>query len=120
MNENWQGKAALALLTSGNKRLLSALSDSVANSIPSLARASLVTICWISSYLHTLGDRDLRVAACSILVPHLTQCLIDNSSNLEEKILASFSMHSLTNGTGMNMAKAEVSFNMLNIINLVN
>ncbi|XP_042019284.1 putative E3 ubiquitin-protein ligase LIN [Salvia splendens] len=99
MRENWQRKAALALLTSGNTRLLSALSESVANSIPSLARACLVTICWISSHLPSLGERDLRLAACSIIAPRLMECLIDNSNNLEEKILASFSLYSLINGT---------------------
>ncbi|XP_042025908.1 putative E3 ubiquitin-protein ligase LIN-1 [Salvia splendens] len=99
MRENWQRKAALALLTSGNTRLLSALSESVANSIPSLARACLVTICWISSHLPSIGDRDLRLAACSIIAPRLMECLINNSNNLEEKILASFSLYSLTNGT---------------------
>ncbi|XP_047957791.1 putative E3 ubiquitin-protein ligase LIN [Salvia hispanica] len=99
MREDWQGKAALALLTSGNTRLLTALSESIANSIPSLARACLVTICWISSHLPSIGDRDLRLAACSIFTPRLMECLIDNSNNLEEKILASFSLYSLTNGT---------------------
>ncbi|KAL1538439.1 putative E3 ubiquitin-protein ligase LIN [Salvia divinorum] len=99
MRENWQRKAALALLTSGKTRLLSALSESVANSIPSLARACLVTICWISSHLPSIGDRDLRLAACSIIAPRLMECLIDNSNNLEEKILASFSLYNLTNGT---------------------
>ncbi|KAH6756933.1 Pentatricopeptide repeat superfamily protein [Perilla frutescens var. hirtella] len=108
MNENWQRKAALVLLTSGSRRLLSALSDSLANSIPSLARASLVTICWISSFLHSVGDRDLYVAACSILAPHLIECLIDSSNNLEEKILASFSLHSLTNGTDYFLQQSRV------------
>ncbi|XP_057812073.1 putative E3 ubiquitin-protein ligase LIN isoform X2 [Salvia miltiorrhiza] len=98
MRREWQRKAALVLLTSGNTRLLSALSDSLANSIPSLARACLITIGWIS---HSLADTDLRLAACSIIAPRLMECLVDNTNNLEEKILASFSLHSLTNGTGM-------------------
>ncbi|KAI3455988.1 hypothetical protein Pfo_012651 [Paulownia fortunei] len=81
--ENWQRKAAIVLLTSGNRRLLA---------------ASLMTVCWMSSGLHSLGDTDLQLAACSILVPQLIECLNDNT-NLEEKILASFSLYSLTKGT---------------------
>lgn len=103
MRENWQRKAALSLLASGNTRLLSVLSESVANSIPSLARACLVTICWISSHLPSIGDRDLHLAACSIIAPRLMECLIDNSNTLEEKMLASFSLYSLTNSTGKKM-----------------
>ncbi|KAL0398155.1 UNVERIFIED_CONTAM: hypothetical protein Sradi_2158800 [Sesamum radiatum] len=53
--EIWQRKTALALLTSGNRRLIAALSNSMAHGIPCLARASLATVCWISSALDSLG-----------------------------------------------------------------
>ncbi|KAL3616748.1 hypothetical protein CASFOL_039142 [Castilleja foliolosa] len=96
--ENWLSKTAMALLTSGNRRLLLALSDSIANSIPCLARASLVTVCWMSISLDSVRDRDLQLAACSILVPRLVDCLNDNTST-DEKILASFSLYNLTKGT---------------------
>ncbi|GFQ05614.1 putative E3 ubiquitin-protein ligase lin [Phtheirospermum japonicum] len=47
ITEIWVSKTATVLLISGNKRLFLALSDSIANSIPCLARASLVTVCWM-------------------------------------------------------------------------
>lgn len=98
--EIWQRKAAIGLVSSGNGRLVAALSDSIANGIPRLARASLVTLCWMSSGLKSVDDRELRLAACSIVVPQLLECLKDNNNDLEEKILASLSLHSLTMGTG--------------------
>ncbi|KAL0363723.1 UNVERIFIED_CONTAM: hypothetical protein Scaly_1327500 [Sesamum calycinum] len=96
--EIWQKKTALALLTSGNRRLIAALSNAMAHSIPCLARASLATVCWISSALDSLGDKDLYFAACSILALQLTECLKDKTT-AEEKILASFSLHNLGKGT---------------------
>ncbi|KAL8508212.1 hypothetical protein ACS0TY_018701 [Phlomoides rotata] len=98
-SENWEKKTAIVLLKSGNRRLLSVLSDSIGNSIPCLARASLVTVCWVSSYLHSTGDTDLQLASCSILVPQLTDILTHETSNLRDKILASFSLHNLIKGT---------------------
>ncbi|KAG8385135.1 hypothetical protein BUALT_Bualt03G0010300 [Buddleja alternifolia] len=97
--EIWQRKVAIVLLTSGNTRLFAALSDSIANSIPCLARASLVTICWMSSGLHCLGDKELQFAAFSIFVPQLIECLNDDRV-VEEKTLASFAILCLTKNTG--------------------
>ncbi|KAL2494052.1 putative E3 ubiquitin-protein ligase [Forsythia ovata] len=96
--EIWQRKAAMVLLTVGNTRLLGALSDSMANGIPCLARASLVTVCWMSCGLHSLGDTHLKFAACSVLMPQLVESL-NHDRPLEERILASFSLLSLIKGT---------------------
>ncbi|CAL9016183.1 unnamed protein product [Prunus brigantina] len=89
--ENWQRKAAIVLFKSGNRKLLVALSDSIANGIPSLARASLVTVSWMSSFLNTVGDDNLRSMACSILVPHLLESL-NYDKDVEERVLASYSL----------------------------
>ncbi|PIN18017.1 hypothetical protein CDL12_09315 [Handroanthus impetiginosus] len=51
--------------------------------------------------LHSHGDKDLQLAACSILAPQLIECLNDENANLEERILASFSLCSLTKDRGM-------------------
>ncbi|KAA8537128.1 hypothetical protein F0562_029646 [Nyssa sinensis] len=98
--ENWQRKAAIVMLTSGNKRLLAALSASIANGIPCLARASLVTISWITSFLHSIGDHNLQSAACSILVPQLIESL-NYDKALEERVLASFSLLNLLKSSGI-------------------
>ncbi|GMI94134.1 hypothetical protein HRI_003082700 [Hibiscus trionum] len=50
--ENRQRKAGIQLLDSGNKRVLAALSNSMAKGIPSLARASLVTIACMRCFLN--------------------------------------------------------------------
>lgn len=93
--EIWQRKTAVALLTSRNKKFVAALSESTARSIPCLARASLVTIAWMSSFLHCIVDENLQSAFCSILVPELIKSLhYDNA--LEERILASYSLFNLS------------------------
>ncbi|GAV62263.1 hypothetical protein CFOL_v3_05787 [Cephalotus follicularis] len=93
---NWHKKTAIALLNSGNQRFLAALSNSIANGIPNLARASLFTVAWISSSLHGAGDEKYQSMACSILRSQLLE-----SSNydraLEEMGIASISLLHLTN-----------------------
>ncbi|KAJ4827018.1 hypothetical protein Tsubulata_025858 [Turnera subulata] len=46
--EDWQRKVAVTLLNSGGERFLSALSNAIANGIPSLAQSSLFTVAWMS------------------------------------------------------------------------
>ncbi|XP_022720811.1 putative E3 ubiquitin-protein ligase LIN [Durio zibethinus] len=98
--ENWQRKAAIALLNCGNKRFLSALSKSMAKGIPSLARASLITVAWISSFLHSVRNKDLQSMACSILVPQLLESSNSNQA-LQERVLASLSLQRLIKNSGM-------------------
>lgn len=98
--ESWQKKAACVLFKSGNRKLLSALADSIANGIPSLARASLTTIAWMSSYLNLVEDGKLPPMAFSILTPQLLQSLnFDN--DVEERVLASYSLLCLTKNSGI-------------------
>ncbi|XP_075497774.1 putative E3 ubiquitin-protein ligase LIN isoform X1 [Primulina tabacum] len=96
--ENLQSKAAMVLLSKGNTRLISSLSNSIGSGIPCLARASLVTVCWMSCGFRLLEDKELQYAACSILVPQLIQFL-NHDSALEERVLVSFSLLTLTKGT---------------------
>ncbi|KAK9937101.1 hypothetical protein M0R45_013917 [Rubus argutus] len=97
--ENWQRKAATALFRSGNKKLLAALSDSIANAIPSLARVSLVTLSWMCSFLSTVGDEHVKSMACSILVPQLLKSL-NFDKDVEERVLASYSLLNLVKSSG--------------------
>lgn len=97
--ESWQKRAACVLFKSGNKRLLSALANSIANGIPSLARASLTTISWMCSYLHLLEDSKLPQMAFSILTPQLLQSL-NYDNDVEERVLASYSLLYLTKNSG--------------------
>ncbi|OIV96020.1 hypothetical protein TanjilG_27124 [Lupinus angustifolius] len=94
-DESWQKRAACILFKSGNKNFLSALADSIANGIPCLARASLVTISWMSNYLHLVEGRKLPQMAFSILRPQLLQSL-NYDKDVEERVLASYSLLSLT------------------------
>ncbi|KAF5472883.1 hypothetical protein F2P56_009551 [Juglans regia] len=92
--EDWQRKAATVLVRSGNKRLLAALSESIANGIPSLARASIITVTWMTSFLHSVGEEDLQSMACSILMPQLLESLYCRKDT-EERVLASYSLLNL-------------------------
>ncbi|XP_054814220.1 putative E3 ubiquitin-protein ligase LIN isoform X1 [Prosopis cineraria] len=98
--ESWQERAACAMLKSGNsKKLVSALADSMANGIPCLARASLVTVSWMSNYLHLVQDRELPKMASSILMPQLLQSL-NYDRDSEERVLASYSLLCLFKSSG--------------------
>ncbi|KVH87724.1 Armadillo-like helical [Cynara cardunculus var. scolymus] len=57
--EHWQRKAAMGLWISGGEKLIAALGESIANGIPCLARSSLVTVAWMSKFVHTVGDGDV-------------------------------------------------------------
>ncbi|KAE9461479.1 hypothetical protein C3L33_06592, partial [Rhododendron williamsianum] len=104
--QNWHRKAAIVLLTSGKKRFLSALSDSIANGIPCLARASLVTLSWICSNLHSVSDENLQLEACSTIVPCLIESL-NHDRAPEERVLASFTLLALIKSSGR---FSEISF----------
>nr|XP_010927102.3 putative E3 ubiquitin-protein ligase LIN [Elaeis guineensis] len=92
MTEEWLRKLAMVLLTSGKKRFLVALSNCIADGIPSLARSCLVTIAWMSSSLSSLhGANSLQPLACSILAPRLFESL-NYDRALEERVLASLSL----------------------------
>ncbi|XP_042944493.1 putative E3 ubiquitin-protein ligase LIN [Carya illinoinensis] len=94
VKEDWQRKAATVLVRSGNKRLLAALSESIANGIPSLAQASIITVTWMTSFLHSVGDEDLQSMACSILMPRLLESM-DCRKDPKERVLASYSLLNL-------------------------
>ncbi|XP_042477501.1 putative E3 ubiquitin-protein ligase LIN-1 [Macadamia integrifolia] len=92
--EDWQWRTASALLTSGSKRFLIALSKCIANGMPCLAWASMVTVAWLSSLLSSIQDASLQSMACLILVPRLLECL-NYDKALEERVLASLSLMNL-------------------------
>lgn len=94
----WQRKTAMVLLKNGDRRLLVALSDAIENGIPCLARASLVTVSWISSVLQSMEEQNLQSVACSVLLPQLLQAL-DFDKTIEERTLASFSLLNLLKGS---------------------
>ncbi|XP_020238343.1 uncharacterized protein LOC109817496 isoform X2 [Cajanus cajan] len=89
--ESWRRTTASVLFKSGNKSLLNALSDSAANGVPSLARASLITISWMSSYLHLVDDRKFPTMAFSILTPLLLKSL-NYDKDVKTRVLASYSL----------------------------
>lgn len=94
----WRRKTTTVLLQSGNKRFLNALSESIENGIPCLARASLVTISWIS--LSRGQEKHLQsLLAGSALVPQLLEAL-GQDKTMEERVLASFSLLNLLKGSG--------------------
>ncbi|CAN4081888.1 unnamed protein product [Withania somnifera] len=95
---NWQRKTAIVLLNSGNKRLLSGLVDSIANGIPCLGRASLVTVTWMSNFSCFIEDKGVRSLVYSELIPELMKLLKYNNA-IEERVLASLSLVRLANNS---------------------
>lgn len=90
----------MSLWMSGGKKLIGALGESISNGIPCLARASLVTVAWISKFVHTVGDGDvLQSIEFSSLIQHLIQ-LLNRDYTIEERVLASFSLLSLSKSSG--------------------
>lgn len=90
--EDWLRSLAIILLGSGNKRLLVALSNCIADGIPSLARSCLVTVAWMSNSLSSLRNAiTLSSLACSIFAPRLLVSL-NYDRALEERVLASLSL----------------------------
>uniref|UniRef100_A0A0D9VCM9 Uncharacterized protein n=1 Tax=Leersia perrieri TaxID=77586 RepID=A0A0D9VCM9_9ORYZ len=88
-------KLALMLLNSGNKKFLTALSNCISDGIPSLARACLITVTWMSSSLSPLhGCNTFQPLACSILASKLVDSL-NYDRVLEERVLASLSLLNL-------------------------
>ncbi|CAI9090475.1 OLC1v1025253C1 [Oldenlandia corymbosa var. corymbosa] len=90
--KTWQRIQAMAMLKTGGSDLLAALSDSIVGSIPCLARASLVTVCWIITSLQSFVEKSSQSLWCSILVPRLLECLNHRDKTTEEMVLACFSL----------------------------
>lgn len=91
----------MALWISGGEKLLRAIGESIGYGIPCLARASLVTIAWMSKFVHTVGDGDvLQSAALSTLIRKLIDSL-NRDNTIEERVLASFSLLALSKSSGI-------------------
>lgn len=98
--EEFLRKVATVLLMSGNKRFFAALSKSIANGIPCLARACLVTVAWMSSSLILMENADLQSLASSTLVPRLLESL-NYDRALEERVLATLSLLNFVRNSGI-------------------
>ncbi|RWR88595.1 putative E3 ubiquitin-protein ligase LIN [Cinnamomum micranthum f. kanehirae] len=98
--EEFIRKVATVLLMSGNKRFFAALSKSIANGIPCLARACLVTVAWMSSSLILMENADLQSLASSTLVPRLLESL-NYDRALEERVLATLSLLNFVRNSGI-------------------
>ncbi|KAI3420484.1 uncharacterized protein J3R85_012792 [Psidium guajava] len=119
--ENWVGKTALVLLRNGRMRFLTALSGAIENGIPVLVRAGVVTVSWLSRFLHLVEDGGLRLGACSILMPPMLKSLNFDRA-LEERVLASSSLLNLVKASGclsMLSALNEESVSLLRNLSLV-
>lgn len=80
-------------------RFLTALSGAIENGIPVLVRAGVVTVSWLSRFLHVVEDGGLRLGACSILMPPMLKSLNFDRA-LEERVLASSSLLNLVKASG--------------------
>eukprot|EP00257_Ricinus_communis_P025237 XP_025012651.1 putative E3 ubiquitin-protein ligase LIN [Ricinus communis] len=82
--EDWQRKVAIALLNTGGKRFLAALSNSIANGIQNLAQSCLYTVSWMNRILQSIKDETSQSGAHSVIGAELTE-----SSNYERALYPS-------------------------------
>lgn len=93
-------KLARMLVKTGNKRFLAALSNCISDGIPTLVRACLVTVAWMSSSLSPLhGCNTFQPLACSVLAAKLLDRL-SYDRVMEERVLASLSLLNLVRHPG--------------------
>ncbi|KAI4302894.1 hypothetical protein MLD38_038589 [Melastoma candidum] len=95
----WQSKTASALLNFGHEKFLLSLSISMENKIPVLSRACLVTLSWLSGFLHMADEKTLQMEVCSIFFPQLLMSL-KFDRDLEERVLATVALLNLVKNTG--------------------
>lgn len=90
----------MALWISGGEKLIGALGEAITNGIPCLARASLVTVAWMSKFVNTAGDGGiLQSVEFSTLIRRLIESL-NRDNTIEERVLASFALHALSKSSG--------------------
>ncbi|KAI4370307.1 hypothetical protein MLD38_018670 [Melastoma candidum] len=96
----WQREVALVLLNGGRgSSFLLALSNSMENGISTLSRACLVTVSWLTSFIHMADDKRLLTDACSILVRQMLRSL-NFDRDLEERVLATAALLNLVKNSG--------------------
>ena len=93
--EDWQRKVAVVLLSSGGKRFLSALSNSIANGIPILVQSSLFTVAWMSRIMLPVRNEN----SYSAITPRLTESPHYDRA-LDGRMNSSFSQKHLIKSSG--------------------
>ena len=80
--EDWQRKLAIALLNSGSKSFLAALSNSIANGIPNLVQSSLFTVAWMSRILLPVTNENSisRFQPQLLELPHYDKAVIEREN----------------------------------------
>ncbi|XP_048324017.2 putative E3 ubiquitin-protein ligase LIN-1 [Ziziphus jujuba] len=95
-NKEWLRSLSSSLLGNGKRSFLETISKCLGSGNMDLVRACLTTVAWLSSALASLSDAEFQLsAAFSALISQLKQSL-ENSRQLEHKILASMSLFNLS------------------------
>lgn len=93
--EEWFRNLSAVLLGNGQKSFLEAISKCLGSDSSELVRVCLTTVAWLSSALSSLSDAEFQLSAFSALISRLRDNL-ENSEQIEHKILASASLLSFS------------------------
>uniref|UniRef100_A0A0E0KUD8 RING-type E3 ubiquitin transferase n=1 Tax=Oryza punctata TaxID=4537 RepID=A0A0E0KUD8_ORYPU len=95
-DEAWLRDVTAALLGSGRRPFLEALSMCMSSPDHDLAAACLTTAAWLSRSLPSIDAADVQLAAFSALIPRLKQCLAGNRSQARHLVLASVTLYNFS------------------------
>uniref|UniRef100_A0A0E0DHP1 RING-type E3 ubiquitin transferase n=1 Tax=Oryza meridionalis TaxID=40149 RepID=A0A0E0DHP1_9ORYZ len=94
--EAWLRDVTAALLGSGRRPFLEALSMCMSSPNHDLAAACLTTAAWLSRSLESIDAADVQLAAFSALIPRLKQCLAGDRSQAQHRVLASVTLYNFS------------------------
>uniref|UniRef100_A0A0D9ZPT1 RING-type E3 ubiquitin transferase n=1 Tax=Oryza glumipatula TaxID=40148 RepID=A0A0D9ZPT1_9ORYZ len=95
-DEVWLRDVTAALLGSGRRPFLEALSMCMSSPNHDLAATSLMTAAWLSRSLASIDAADVQLAAFSALIPRLKQRLAGDRSQAQHRVLASVTLYNFS------------------------
>ncbi|XP_052151673.1 putative E3 ubiquitin-protein ligase LIN-2 [Oryza glaberrima] len=95
-DEVWLRDVTAALLGSGRRPFLEALSMCMSSPNHDLAAACLTTAAWLSRSLASIDAADVQLAAFSALIPRLKQRLAGDRSQAQHRVLASVTLYNFS------------------------
>jgi hypothetical protein len=114
----WLRDVTAALLGSGRRPFLEALSMCMSSPNHDLAAACLTTAAWLSRSLASIDAADVQLAAFSALIPRLKQRLAGDRSQAQHRVLASVTLYNFSKIPGNDAKKLSRTGTAWSIIRL--
>jgi hypothetical protein len=117
-DEVWLRDVTAALLGSGRRPFLEALSMCMSSPNHDLAAVCLTTAAWLSRSLASIDAADVQLAAFSALIPRLKQRLAGDRSQAQHRVLASVTLYNFSKIPGNDAKKLSRTGTAWSIIRL--